>query len=567
MNSYDALSGSGHEMHSTPDRWDPPLPAGPGGGRSLSWWPPVRGWVFVAAMTAMVLPALAQVTGAPPASLLAHWRFDETSGTTVQDATGRYPGRLSATGATLGAEGVTGAAVRLQADPGGTVLFGNVLPMLNQAYSLSVWFRMPAGEPIPTEAVLIAKHVPWIENGYFIILNSSGHLLSGYSGAGWVQADPTDLNDGRWHHVVMTVSVTGDLTLYYDGSPLATAKSGPVVDSAAELKIGGVDPGPPPRRFHGWIDEVQVYDMAIRPEEVHFLSANPGATLEQMNPVTFAPAGGEVASPVAVSIFTRVVGAQIRYTLDGSEPVASSALYASPFPVTVTGPTAVRARAFLNGFPVSEVFSATYVPDPGIQFQPVSVLFTNQVAVSLSSRLPGVELRYTLDGNDPLMASPRYLEPIRLTQATTLKARAFLNGFPVTEVLTRRYQRVYVFEGDGIPADWRTRHFGADYRTDPRAAIDADPDLDGSTNRQEFVAGTDPLDPRSGLSIGVRAVPEIRFPTVPGTKYRLLRRASLDDPKPVVVTEITAVASETTYVDVAAGVLANPAFYLVEPLP
>ena len=53
--------------------------------------------------------------------------------------------------------------------------------------------------------------------------------------------------------------------------------------------------------------------------------------------------------------------------------------------------------------------------------------------------------------------------------------------------------------GDGIPDWWRQLNFGC--IVCPQATADADPDHDGMSNYQEFVAGTDPNDVRSNLRI------------------------------------------------------------------
>ncbi|MBL9138958.1 MAG: hypothetical protein JNK85_24025, partial [Verrucomicrobiales bacterium] len=152
-------------------------------------------------------------------------------------------------------------------------------------------------------------------------------------------------------------------------------------------------------------------------------------------------------------------------------------------------------------------------------------------------------------------------------EAATIKARAFFNGFPVTEVVSATYLRVYAFDNDGIPAAWREQYFGPGYKTDPRSAVDADPDNDQTSNLQEFTAGTNPIDPLSGFRVGVRAVPEIVFPSVVGQKYQVRRRTSLTGAETVVVSEFIATEAESRYVDTAAGVVANPAFYLVAPVP
>ena len=56
-----------------------------------------------------------------------------------------------------------------------------------------------------------------------------------------------------------------------------------------------------------------------------------------------------------------------------------------------------------------------------------------------------------------------------------------------------------------IPGTWLAQYFGPNYRTDPNAAINADPDHDGLTNLEEYQHGTDPTNPDTdgdGLSDG-----------------------------------------------------------------
>jgi len=83
-------------------------------------------------------------------------------------------------------------------------------------------------------------------------------------------------------------------------------------------------------------------------------------------------------------------------------------------------------------------------------------------------------------------------------------------------------------DANGLPDWWEELHFGGPTGTDPAA----DADGDGMTNWAEFIAGTNPLDSASVLRvISVAAEPAgftLRFPTVEGVVYRLLRSETLD---------------------------------------
>lgn len=280
--------------------------------------------------------------------------------------------------------------------------------------------------------------------------------------------------------------------------------------------------------------------------------------------ILMRPSGGVFTNSVRVAITALISGAEIRYTLDGTEPIASSPRFESSFELTQSA--TVKARLFVNGFPAGEVVNAHFEADPGIYLVPSGRLFTNRIDVAILSRIQGVRVFYSEDGSAPDINSSEYISPIRLTAAATLRVRAYLNGFPVTTVITGRYERVYAFGHDGIPSAWRTQFFGDSYLTDPRADADADPDLDGTSNRQEFASNTDPLNPLSGFAVGVRALPEIRFASKIGSRYRIERRGNLGG-ESTVVADVVAEETETRWVDVAAGVVVNPAFYTVVPVP
>ncbi len=98
---------------------------------------------------------------------------------------------------------------------------------------------------------------------------------------------------------------------------------------------------------------------------------------------SFQPAGGTTfETTVNVSMTCTTPDAAIRYTLDGSEPTAGSALYAVPVQLTQT--TTVKARAFAVGMIDSAVASASYTR-----------------TVTLATAVDAPDLTFTTGGDAP----------------------------------------------------------------------------------------------------------------------------------------------------------------------
>jgi hypothetical protein len=69
-----------------------------------------------------------------------------------------------------------------------------------------------------------------------------------------------------------------------------------------------------------------------------------------------------------------------------------------------------------------------YRPIAPVEIGPERNVFADQVLVTLSSKTPGVEIRYTTDGEEPTPQSPLYSKPFALTQTATVLARAYRPG-------------------------------------------------------------------------------------------------------------------------------------------
>ncbi len=87
---------------------------------------------------------------------------------------------------------------------------------------------------------------------------------------------------------------------------------------------------------------------------------------------TLTPPAGSYVGSVTVSMSTKTPNADIHYTLDGSVPTESSALYGTPLMLTETA--TVRARAFADGLAPSIITEAFYFicPDASCNMPPVA---------------------------------------------------------------------------------------------------------------------------------------------------------------------------------------------------
>jgi hypothetical protein len=118
---------------------------------------------------------------------------------------------------------------------------------------------------------------------------------------------------------------------------------------------------------------------------------------------------------------------------------------------------------------------------------------------------------------------------------------------------------------DGIPDSWRLRYFGTLYN--PASAASADPDGDGASNWDEYVAGTDPTDPKSCLRLssaqtltsqGPQCV--VLWPSVVGKQYVVESSASLSAPNWMPLSTNSGSGANLIFQDTS-GV--NPSFYRV----
>jgi hypothetical protein len=114
--------------------------------------------------------------------------------------------------------------------------------------------------------------------------------------------------------------------------------------------------------WHGDLAELIIYDRALsaweRQAVEDYLLAR-YQPLERVTPPVIDPPGQVIDIATTVTIATQTPGAEIRYTLDGTEPTLGSALYTEALLIDQT--TTVKAKAFLSGLEDSVTATAGFI--------------------------------------------------------------------------------------------------------------------------------------------------------------------------------------------------------------
>ncbi|MCL2290920.1 MAG: chitobiase/beta-hexosaminidase C-terminal domain-containing protein [Bacteroidetes bacterium] len=153
--------------------------------------------------------------------------------------------------------------------------------------------------------------------------------------------------------VFVEYSTDGGITWISPGGNSVTSPAWSTVNAMQEFSVpinvqGNVRVRIIKYKQSGTQNSVNIDDLCI----TDFTDANTVAT------PTFTPPGGSYLTPQSVTINCTTEGATIRYTLDGSEPTESSAVYNTPLNISTT--TTLVAKAWKAGLTPSAVATATY---------------------------------------------------------------------------------------------------------------------------------------------------------------------------------------------------------------
>jgi hypothetical protein len=217
-----------------------------------------------------------------PPGLIAHWKFDETTGTTAADSSGNGHVAMLQGSASWGT-GVIGGALVLDGATGYAIVpQTSQLDLATTPYSISLWLTDDS-PPATLGTSTWHRAIAWLDaSGYDhsigLATNAAvtqrvlfGANLRG--GTARVEVTTGDLTTG-WHHVVTTFDGTNS-SLFVDGVAVGGGGLSNGVTNgidAANVYIG--QKGDNTRYVAGAIDDVRIYGRVIAASEITQVYAN-----------------------------------------------------------------------------------------------------------------------------------------------------------------------------------------------------------------------------------------------------------------------------------------------------
>ena len=242
----------------------------------------------------------------PAGEPIAHWTFDEGSGTTAYDSAGDHDGTI--TGATW-TEGLIGGALSFDGNNDYVRVPNSSAFNFPAGFTLCAWTK-PALSSL--DARLVYRHDPAANSGYSIgqTTNNSGayYFGPGVNGVGAPAISNVHSVVGQWAYVVGVRENNGDVKIYIDGVLQSNITNLPgAIGSIADLFIG-VDYALS-KDFKGVIDDVRIYNYALDANEVQELYAQGCPAGEPIAHWTFDEGSGTTAHDSAGSHNGIITGA------------------------------------------------------------------------------------------------------------------------------------------------------------------------------------------------------------------------------------------------------------------
>jgi len=207
------------------------------------------------------------------AELVAHWRFDESSGTTANDSSGNG-NNGTIIDSVQWDTGQIGGALRFDGTPGYVLIpHGDSIKLINQGdYTITMWFKQDVVEGIAN----LLQQTDVNGTGRTLLLADAADGIRAYLGGTSTLSGVIEEAD-LWYHVAMVVTEGGaadTITFYINGEQAGTPAQVDSEDCEGDYLIG-TNKGLDGRWINGLVDDFRLYNHALSEAEV--LAAMGGA--------------------------------------------------------------------------------------------------------------------------------------------------------------------------------------------------------------------------------------------------------------------------------------------------
>jgi len=201
---------------------------------------------------------------------IAHYKFDEGSGSIAYDSSGNgNTGTLSGSWATSTAwvAGKYGTALDFDGSDDHITIPDGTVPTAPR--TVSMWFK---SDNIASEQSLFfvgpTSGCNPSSQRLAISIESLTNKLVYHTGCG-VEQSTSDLTSERWYHVVLVLTANTDSKIYLDGLLVSDSTDGQSIGALNNALIGAEwAGGAKTRYFNGLIDDVRIYNYARTPQEI-----------------------------------------------------------------------------------------------------------------------------------------------------------------------------------------------------------------------------------------------------------------------------------------------------------
>ncbi|GAG38963.1 unnamed protein product, partial [marine sediment metagenome] len=207
--------------------------------------------------------------------LIGYWKFDETSGTTAQDATGNgNDGTLN--GDPQWAAGMLDGALEFDGEGDYVDIGDDPIFNITDQITVACWIKVSQFTD-DWQAIFTMGDDSWRLQRQTTTDNLCWACtgVTGTPGDWWLHGD-VNVNDGEWHHTTGVYDgskyylyVDGDLDASKDASGTISISSFPVFIGANAQQSG--------REFEGLIDDVRIYKRALMDTEILGVMSGGGA--------------------------------------------------------------------------------------------------------------------------------------------------------------------------------------------------------------------------------------------------------------------------------------------------